>query len=327
MRSSALLTRLFVGLALSGALLFSSEASRVEAIDQSAPFEKRLADFGPELGDFLGKVWNDRAKIDLKDFKTGTYTVYGYYSGTDKPDLPFDETVLNKFLDDLQKLAGKNSIFAQVLRMAVNKLNASQKAVQGNTLWHDFFHVLSSKDPSKKICNRIYVHTADPEATIEVMKIIVGQFGKNKGLWEVKTAGPGAVRKDTIVAYLYDDASAKSLADLLNKTATKKPKLFIDELPPLVRRDGPGIGSAGEPPAIELFKKEGNRHSFGSFYSALIWIALRTTPNVSNSKADGRHFLDNMLYSLRLLGIDPVNPQEFPNAESLEKWYKSVKRW
>ena len=47
------------------------------------------------------------------------------------------------------------------------------------------------------------------------------------------------------------------------------------------------------------------------------------TPNVKLPTADGRHMLDNMLYSLRLLQVDPRNPQRFPQASALEAWYRA----
>ncbi len=37
-------------------------------INHYRTFEQRLGDFGPELGGFLKRVWNDRAHIDMTDF-------------------------------------------------------------------------------------------------------------------------------------------------------------------------------------------------------------------------------------------------------------------
>jgi hypothetical protein len=294
-------------------------------VDQSQPFEKRLADFGPELGAFLGKVWKARAKIDLANFEEGMWDIYGMYSGSTS-QAPFKLAVLKKFVAGLKKLAGKYAISPQSgVNGGVNLSAFDDVAitVYAGDLWGDFFHVLASPAPAKDIRARVYVHASSPDASLEIMKVIVGQFGvKDSGLWEVKTCGPGAVRLDTIVAYLYDEASASKLVALLNETAAKKKAWFIDKLPPLVKNEGPGIGSADEPPELEIYKGQGDRHSFGSFFSTLCWIALKTTPNVLEKEADGRHLLDNMLYSLRLLEVDPAKPQRFPAAKKLAAWYQ-----
>jgi len=156
------------------------------------------------------------------------------------------------------------------------------------------------------------------------MAVIVAQFSSLAGLWEVKTCGPGAQRLDTIVAYLYDDASRDALVSLLKVTAASKPANFSDPLPPLVKSEATGIGSADEPPAIEIFKGGGTVHSYGSFFSTLIWVALKNTPQLGTPNADGRHMLDNLLYSLRVLRVDPRNPQRFPEASTLEQWYRAM---
>ena len=36
--------------------------------------------------------------------------------------------------------------------------------------------------------------------------------------------------------------------------------------------------------------------------------------------------LDNLLYSLRTLKVDPGNPQRFPEAALLEAWYQAAVR-
>lgn len=295
-------------------------------IDQNRPFEDRLGDFGKELGGFLGKVWKERKTINLKDFDKGTWGIYDMYSGT-AATLPGTRGDLRAFTSALVKIAGKFEISPQSgVNNGAGLADFSTEAVDTYAvdLWTDFFHVLASPQPAEDIRARVYVHAADSKSGLEIMKVIIGQFGKNKGLWEAKICGPGAARLDTIVAYLYDTKTAEALVKTLNETAAKKKAWFTDKLPPLVRREGPGIGSADEPPAIEIYSKKGNRHSFGSFFSTLCWIALKTTPKVGDKDADGRHFLDNILYSLRLLEVDPAKPQRFPAAKKLEDWYKAV---
>lgn len=171
------------------------------------------------------------------------------YSGSTS-QAAFSLKTLTKFVAGLKKLAGTHEISPQSGVHHGSDLADFDEAaigVYGADLWGDFFHVLASPRPAKDIRARVYVHASSPDASLEIMKVIVGQFGMNKGLWEVKTCGPGAIRLDTIVAYLYDAESAASLVQLLNATAEKKKAWFTDKLPPLVKREGPGIGSADEP--------------------------------------------------------------------------------
>jgi hypothetical protein len=91
----------------------------------------------------------------------------------------------------------------------------------------------------------------------------------------------------------------------------------------LVRREGKGVGSADEQPEIPFVDADHQEGSFGSFYAALVWLALKTTPNLRSADAEPRHFLDNVLYSLRLLQIDPKRPSVFPAKEALEAWYRA----
>lgn len=290
-------------------------------IDQTRPFDQRLGEFGPELGAFLRKVWDARAQIDLKSRRRGVGAIYGLYSGADK-SRAFDETELTLFIRNLTDAANGNAIMCQGLGRALGDLKDSEIEVYGQDLWTEFYHVLSSPRPAQKISARVYVHAADAKASTTLMTAIVAQFGINKGLWEAKTVGPGALRLDTIVCYLYSPQDADALVGTLQSVAGKNPELFVDSLPPLVKRVGAGIGVADEPPAIEIYTGGGARHSFGSFFSTLCWIALRGVPNLSTPQADGRHLLDNMLHALRLLKVEPKNPQRFPEARALETWYR-----
>ena len=61
-------------------LTSQGEIPEVSPIDQSRPFEQRLSDFGPELGAFLKRVWQNRAQINLRDFDSGVDAIYDLYS-------------------------------------------------------------------------------------------------------------------------------------------------------------------------------------------------------------------------------------------------------
>jgi hypothetical protein len=327
-----------------GFAILTAEAQSAGHVDQSSTrtFEQRLKDFSPELGGFLGKVWEKRKTVDLDDID-GTWDIYALYSAG-KDDRKYSFKELKTFLADLAKIAGKYDVEIQQLvdkdkkTRTIKSLSPADRKANGPFLWTAFYHAICKDEPKGTVA-RVYVHAASTKASLELMTTIIGEFGKNKGLWEAKTCGPGSNRLDTIVAYFYDEESAKSLVEVLKGVQAKKKELFIDKLPPLVKRDAPGIGTAGEPPAIEVDIhtrhiidnddptgfKDPTRHSFGSFFSTLCWIALKETPKVDKDDADGRHMLDNVLQSLRLLEIDPVKAHRFPANAKLEQWYAAQK--
>jgi hypothetical protein len=286
-------------------------------INQNRTFQQRLTDFAPELGAFLNQVWNARATIDLTDYAVGSDQIYGMYSGT-TPDRPYNPKKLAVFVDQLKGIAGTYNIKCQELDKTLNHMSDGEISFYGLDLWIEFYHVfsLSKQYPARY---RLYVHASNWPAGIEIMKVIIGQFTSLTSLVEAKIVGPGSLRLDTIVAYLSDEGERAKLIEVLLKTAQARPDLFADALPPLVKRAALGIGTTDEPPKVEI--KAGRlRHSFGSFYSNLIWVALKSTPQVKSPTADGRHMLDNVLYSLRLLNVDQRNPTRFPDALALGEW-------
>lgn len=293
-------------------------------INQSAirSFDQRTRDFGPELGAFLRRAWAKRTLVNISDYKQGSNTLYGFYSGNSRLRR-FNLDELKQFIKVLKKAAGRNRISCQILQKLLTDLSDAEIEVNCHVLWQEFYHVVH-KSTGQKTVARAYVHAANAYAALKLMESMITRFGRYKGFWEVKTAGPGATRLDTIVAYFYDYESRDAMIEYLKSGVSKYPGLFADSLPPLVKREARGIGSAGEPPAVQVLKGERDRFSFGSFWATLIWVAFKATPDFA-TKADGRHMLDNLLYSMRLLGIDPGNPQTFPEKDRLETWWKTVK--
>ena len=221
-------------------------------IDQSRPSEQRLNDFGPELGPFLGRVWERRGQINLRDFDAGAGAIYDLYSGVHRARA-YRMPELVSFVRGLRAAARHYPIHPQGFEPhALSDFSDSAIQIYGQDLWTDFFHVLSSPDPARGIRSRVYVHASSAAASVELMRVIVGQFGTNAGLWEAKTAGPGSQRLDTIVCYLYDAASADALVGTLQGTARGR---VSDPLPPLVKRVAAGIGVADEPSAIEIYRR------------------------------------------------------------------------
>jgi hypothetical protein len=298
-------------------------------IDQTRGFEDRLKDFGPELGPFLKAVWEDRANLKNKSDRDARDRIYAMYSGNAQA-VAFDEATLADFITRLRRLV-KHSPGCEIHCQGMDPKNLDDYDdiaidIQGHDLWNTFFHVIDTQRASShnETTARVYVHAINWASGLEIMKRIVGEFGKNTGLWEVKTAGPGEKRLDTIVAYFYDSASRDALVQFLVDMEVRHPGWFAVGLPPLVKQRGKGIGSADEPPQIKLVRGGDRRHSFGSFYAAIFWLALKTTPNLLAPKEEPRHFLDNVLYSLRLLQVNPADPQQFPAKSVLEAWYKNA---
>jgi hypothetical protein len=290
-------------------------------INQNRTFQQRLTDFAPELGAFLDQVWTARATINLTDYYVGSDQIYGMYSG-ETPDSPYEAKKLAVFVEQLKGIAGTHTILCQGINKTLNHMTDTEISFYGLDLWIEFYHVLSLSNASPARY-RLYVHAANASAGIEIMKVIIGQYASLDSISDAKIVGPGSLRLDTIVAYLCDEGDRAKLIEELLKTAKARPDLFADALPPLVKREALGIGTTDEPPKVEI--KAGQvRHSFGSFFSNLIWVALKSTPQVKSPTADGRHMLDNVLYSLRLLNVDPRNPTRFPDALALGAWSEKM---
>jgi len=290
-------------------------------INQNRSFEQRLTDFGPELGPFLRTVWSSRDSINLNNYRRGRSDIYRMYAGNAQVK-PFDFLQLTLFINELRAIGRGNDSTCQ--GMTPRKLadyDYIETFIQAEDLWRAFFHVVHKRGGPSTMA-RAYVHANDWSSGLKIMKLIIGQFATNKGLWEVKTAGPGQMRLDTIVAYFYDRNSRDTIVQLLKETAQKQRGWFADSLPPLVKREERGIGSADNPPKIEITGGKA-KHSFGSFYATICWLALKTVPNLQSPKAEPRHLLDNVLHILRLLKINPANPQQFPAKGELEAWYRN----
>ncbi len=290
--------------------------------DASLTFEQRLADFGPELGPFLNTVWTNRGKVDLSVSGAGINTVYSLYAGPSVAAVPYDKNKMKAFADRLKAIAGGRQTWIQNVGYlkTFGDLNAATIAVLGRVLWRTFFHVVSAGSANK----RVYVHCSSTDAGLTLMATAVGWMSQLPGFRAIKIVGPGdGNRNDTIVAYLADTAAQTGLVQKFQNVSQSSSGLFAEGLPSLVKKVGRGIGTADEPPEIGVLTDQGKRFSFGSLYATLIWLALKTAPAAPAGGApDGRHFLDNMLYILRTLQVDPQNPQSFPARSQLEAYQR-----
>lgn len=288
-------------------------------ISQARSYQERLQDFGGGLGQFLGAVWNVRANVDVQNYENGCNYIYRMYIGNPQVgSLDFAE--LRAFISQLRQVGAGYKITCQGMNPHhLSDYSDALVSVHRDKLWKCFFHVCYSAGGGAGRA-RAYVHASGWRAGLNILDFIVRQFGMMPDLYEAKIAGPGHTRLDTIVAYFYYRDTRDALVRMLIDEAGRHPGWFAEGLPTLVRREGRGIGSADEQPEIPLFDADHKEGSFGRFYAVLVWLALRNTPDLGTS-TEPRHFLDNVLYSLRLLKINPKTPSMLPAKEDLEAWY------
>ncbi len=285
-------------------------------------FEDRLADFAPELAAFLRQAWTQRAAV-----VSGAVDLYDLYTGdASAKKIRLEE--LTEFVTRLSSIHPPASIFVQDCPQpseftALNTLTAGEIKIHRHTLARRFYHCMGGRGSA---LHRIYVHNHDLKTGLDILQEVVGHFARLPGICEAKIGGPAmSGRADTIVIYLSTlEASERLLAELL-ELQKRLPGAFSPGVPALVKEVAPGVGTTSEPPKIEILPGGGSRHSFGSFYCDLIYAALKNTPDVSSAGCDGRHMLDNLLWSLRMLGVHPKDHLAFPQRTKLEAYQQALK--
>lgn len=278
-------------------------------------FEERLADFSPELNRFIRVAWSNRMAIDLQHATQGADQLYHLYRGH-IGGRQLDRQALQLFLDRMVNLAAGRHTFVQGGGevTSLDDLADPDVLVSHRKLWKAFYHVGQGHGATK----RVYVHATDMAAGLRLMEAAAGWLDEIPGFLKIKICGPGAIdRNDTIVAYLDDQWAQAELVRRFEAMLRQVPGLVADRLPPTVRRVGVGLGIADEPPEFHVYNADKGKHSFGEFYASILWLALSTTPDCKLPTADGRHLLDNVLYVLRSLGVNPQVPHEFPDRERL----------
>lgn len=282
-------------------------------------YEQRLTDFHPSLRTFLDRVWRARGNISLDSRDAGMNTIYGFYAGN-APDFKYNSKIMLDFWKRLNDVVDPYNVVTQDHpKVDLTDINVE---VHGRDLWDEFFHTFNDTQDDTTT-TRVYVNAPDDKHALKIFEKIIYHFQDDRRVWEAKIAGPGCNRLDRIVAYCNNKEAANQLVEVLKGYAREKPHYFGPTLPPLVVPAAPGIGTADEPPGIEIHDGQGDRHSYGGFHSTLCWIALRSIPNVRTS-TEPRAFLDNYLYTLRLLRIDPMVPSSMPEKVALEQYYHTV---
>lgn len=295
------------------------------SIDQRAQrsFESRFADFSPELSRFLRQAWNRRTAVDYIDPARGIEALYQLYSGP-TGFRAFDEQELLGYVQRVMAIGAGRHTHLQGTWPWVpfdHIIDHGQWQLSRHFLWITFYWIGDPLSATK----RVYIHALHAHAALTLLAACADWLDEIPGFLAIKVTGPGDMnRADTLVAYLYDDGAQAQLVERLRALVQRQAGLVGDPLPPVVRRVDRGLGVADEPPEFRVFEADDAAHSFGEAYAAIVWQALSNTPAVVLPMADGRHFLDNVLYTLRSLGVDPQRPHEFPDRERLKAFEDSL---
>jgi hypothetical protein len=165
---------------------------------------------------------------------------------------------------------------------------------------------------------RVYVHLADPISTtgVAVLKTLVPLLNTLDGFQRVKMFGPvaGQNRNDSIVAYC---STATAQTGVAEAVLALGPHWVQQDLPNFVRRFGPGVGIADEPPQVPVFEGDEGRQSFGKFLSKLICEAWKHYKQ--KRKTSKQDFLHLVEVALRTAKINPDAPHEHPDSKTLER--------
>jgi hypothetical protein len=284
-------------------------------------FDQRLDDFSPELAAFLREAWVQR--IAVAGGKKDLYDIYTGEASAQK--VRFEE--LTGFLSRMKAIHRAGSIDVQDFPRAreftpLSELSDSQIKLHRHALARRFYHCMNAPGSA---FSRIYVHARNLQAGLDILQEVVGYFPRMPGIKEAKIVGPALIdRADTIVIYFQTQQASDELFAKLLELQKRFPGAFTAGVPALVKEVAPGVGTSNEPPKFEILPGGGTLHSFGTFYCDLIFTALQQTPNVHSAIADGRHMLDNLLWSLRMLGIDPKDHLAFPQRAKLEAYQQAL---
>jgi hypothetical protein len=296
----------------------------MSAVVQTAErtFEQRLSDFSPELGRYLAKAWDQRLFVHLGDARKGRQQLYALYCRGEgkRLDTDYNHILLGKFFDRLKEIARGRKSWVQEAsdRNLPSQFDALDDAAAEQApgfYWNAFYHVGAAG-----AIKRVYVHCPTIHAALDVMASAVPWLDQIPGFIQIKVCGPGGMsRHDTIVSYQTTAEAQAEVLQRLQALTHEKPWLVCDGLPDIVRRVDRGLGTADNQPKVKVTAEDRRAQSVGDLYAMLAWTALKSTPNVAQPmKADGRHFLDNMLFLLRSLQVDPLNPSQFPARNELE---------
>ncbi|HXB70744.1 MAG TPA: T3SS effector HopA1 family protein [Candidatus Acidoferrales bacterium] len=164
---------------------------------------------------------------------------------------------------------------------------------------------------------RVYVHLAHPISTtgIAVLKALVPKLKTLDGFQKVKMFGPvsGRNRNDSIVAYC---TTAAAQTEVANAVVALGNHCVQNDVPNFVRRVGPGVGIADEPPQVPVFNGDETKQSFGKFLSKLICAAWKTYKQ--KRKTSEQEFLNLVQVALQAAKINPDAPHEHPDCKALE---------
>jgi len=257
--------------------------------DYSA-FEKGLARW-------LKAVWANRASIkssvNSKGRTEGAWCVYDCYNN---PASSADEgSRWRKFLKLLVEIETTFSV--------------EGRPQDGDTVPNDFYHFGPASLPPGQGEWRVYAHVKAPrndhwyEPACLLLKLMASG---GSGIAKFKVAGPGMApdRGDQIVVWTNSEQACKKVLEALSRMAEH----FDGNVPPSVATVVAGLGWAKEPsgahssPAInEVWGTAG--HSFGSYLSAIIYMALEQSWNGTED-----NYVEEVEEFFLNVGVNPMKP-------------------
>lgn len=254
---------------------------------------------------WLQKVWDNhefieqtvnRTPPDEFPRKEGAWLIYGYYNDPYGWRMNSDDAELNKFHMKLRSLQWFFGI----------PFSPESSSAQGEIKSNDFFHFRGCGTGPY----RVFVNVAKPrsEHWEQVAKHCLRDMTHGRrDIVEFKVAGPGfSTRTDQIVIYL---ATLASLQPTLDGLQVRCSESIGGEVPPGVKQIAPGLGWSAEPSKDEHGSSKideiwvGETHSFGSYLSAVILMALEQSWHRTEDT-----YVTKLLENFLLLGIDPANP-------------------
>ena len=262
-----------------------------------------MADYSPfdaTVIPWLTKVWENKTLIEdevntcePKDEsrKQGAWLIYGYYNDPFGRKMNSGDPELNEFHLKLRCLQW----FFGVPFWPAGEIRSN-----------DFFHFQGRGTGPY----RAYVNVAKPRSDHweEIARYCLRNMTHgSKDIVEFKVAGPGfSTRTDQIVIYL---ASLAGLQRTLDELQVRCPGSIGGDLPPGVKHVAPGLGWSAEPSKEEHGSAKideiwvGETHSFGSYLSAVILMALEQSWHNTEDT-----YVTKLLENFQMLGIDPAKP-------------------
>lgn len=300
--------------------------------------------FNDQLGPLIRSVWDAEKRLRRSARVVGgrltrtyltaddIYGLYGQSARLTHVDLPR----LRGFFDELQRIRSKRGTNTVVqtdvfrrfadIHAIITGPDQTRAREEAEESWDAFFHFVGSAEIP--VTRRVYVHARNQAAGLAILEAVVDRLDTpaGEGVFEVKIAGPGAQRLDTVIVYCRDDQAAQRMLQLLG---TLDQSHFAAGVPAGTRETSTGVAVGDEPGDLEMWDSGAPQPvaavSFGDFYSRLVHMALgypdpRLPPQRQPTEAGSLQELEQSVKAAMLVaGVNPERPEEINrNHDQLE---------